>query len=117
LGVLAASVHGTPWIGYIGKNTGRAQKNIVVAEHPGVQGDIVLNFHVLPQVHPGGDHHILSDVAVFAQNGAGHDVREMPNFGARTQYCSFVYHRSGVHKDRISFHGFEDTLQLTTFGP
>ena len=48
LGVLTATIHRGTWVGYVGKNTGRAKENIVIADDPGVQTHIVLNLNIIP---------------------------------------------------------------------
>ena len=73
-GIIASSVDRTAWVDDIGEDAGGTEEDIVLAGDAGINGDVVLHFHVVAEDDLGGDDDILSEVTVFADDGAGHDV-------------------------------------------
>ena len=63
--ILILSCHSTARIDNIGENHGRSEENIILTNNPGINGNIILNLYMVAQFHPGRNHHILTQVAVF----------------------------------------------------
>ncbi len=63
--IFLPSFDGTSGIDHIGENHGGPQENIVFANHPGVDGNIVLDLYIVAKDHLGRYHHILSQVTIF----------------------------------------------------
>lgn len=80
-------VEGTPVhlrtrIADIGENAGRAEEDVIFNGCAGVDGDIVLNLHIVPNDHIIGHHCILAKNAILTNLGTGTDVGKMPNLSA-----------------------------------
>ena len=68
----------------VGEDTGGSEEDVVLANDPGVKGDIVLHFHVVAQHHLGRDNNVLTNVTVFTDYRTGHDMGKVPDFRAGT---------------------------------
>lgn len=88
--IFVSTVNLTAGIDDIGEDTGGTQETIVLNDHTGVDGDIVLDLDIIAEDHAGGDNHILAKVAVLTDLSAGHDVGEMPDLRARTNLGAFI---------------------------
>jgi hypothetical protein len=88
--VFVLTVYGAAWIDYIGEHHGWTQKNIIVACDAGVNGNVVLDFHIPSQHYFRRDDHILTDVTIFSDGAFGHDVRKVPDFSALSNLTSFI---------------------------
>jgi hypothetical protein len=95
-GIIAPSVDCAAGVDDIGEDAGGAEEDIVLAGDAGINGDVVLHFHIVAEHHLGGDDDVLSEVAVFADDGAGHDVGEVPDFCAFTDGAAGVDDGGGV---------------------
>ena len=93
-GIFASSDDCTSWVDDIGEDAGRAEEDIVLAGDAGINGDVVLHFHIVAEHYLGRDDDVLSEVAVFADHGAGHDVGEVPDF------CAFTDGAAGIEDGR-----------------
>src|SRR5262249_20580237 len=60
----------------------RAAENVVFQLDSGIDGNIVLDFHVVADTNAAGDVHVLPKITFFADLAIGHNVREVPDFGA-----------------------------------
>jgi len=58
----------------IGEDAGGTEEAIILDDDAGVDGDIVLNFDVIADEDTRGNDDILTEVAVFPNYRAGHDV-------------------------------------------
>lgn len=87
----------------IGEHHRRAEENIILAHHSGVNRHVVLHLHVPSQCHTGSNEHILTDVAALTQGAARHQVRKMPDFCARADVTARVNNSGGICKI-ILFH-------------
>lgn len=83
-GIFASSDDCASGVDDIGEDAGGAEEDIVLTGDTGINGDVVLHFHVVAEHDLGGDDDVLSEVTVFADDGAGHDVGEVPDFCAFT---------------------------------
>ena len=63
----------------------------------------------MANVHLIIDEYILPDITAFANNRRGHDMTEMPDFGAISNAGTGVHHRAGMDKKAI-FHYFFNLL-------
>jgi len=93
-GIFAPTVDCTAWVDDIGEDAGGAEEDIVLAGNASINGDVVLHFHVVAEYYLGGDDDVLSEVAVFANDGAVHDVGEVPDF------CAFTDGAAGIDDGR-----------------
>ena len=59
-------VNKTAGIGYVGKYTGRPQKNVVFANYSWIERNIVLDLHSISDLNARTDKYILSDIASLA---------------------------------------------------
>lgn len=77
-------------IGNIGQDAGRTEENVVLDGRTGVDGDVILDFYVIP------DDHVIRNVAVLAEDafrtdpGPALDVAEMPDLGAFANFNIIV---------------------------
>lgn len=89
-GIFASSDDSASWVDDIGEDAGGAEEDIVLAGNAGINGDVILHFHVVAEHDLGGDDDVLSEVTVFANDGTGHDVGEVPDF------CAFTDGTAGI---------------------
>jgi len=82
LSVFVLSADGGTRVDDVRKDHGRAKKNIVLTNHTSIDGNIVLDFAVTAEFDVGRDNHVLAYITVFTDLAAGHNVAEMPYFGA-----------------------------------
>jgi hypothetical protein len=73
-------------IDHVGKDHGRATKDIILQNNPGVDRDIILDLHVRAYSNARRDEYILAYVAALTDKAVFHHVTEMPYFrsGANT---------------------------------
>jgi len=90
LRILVAAVYRAARIGNIGKNAARPEEYIVVAGYAGIDADIVLHFNIVAEYNTGAYNHILAEIAVAADAAIGHDMGEMPDFGACAYFATFI---------------------------
>ena len=95
-GVFALAVDGRTRVDHIGKNHGGSQEDVVFANHTGIDAHVVLYLDIATEHHLRTDNDILADVAVFANDAVGHDVAEMPDFGAVADLAVVVDDGGGV---------------------
>ena len=95
-GIFALAVHGRAWVDDIGEDHRGAQEDIVFTDHTGVDAHVVLYLDVATEHHLRTDNDILADVAVFANDAVGHDVAEVPDFGAVADLAVVVNDGGGV---------------------
>ena len=95
-GIFASTVYRTAGVDDIGEDAGGAEEDIVLAGDAGIDGDVVLHFHVVAEYDLGGDDDVLSEVTVFADDCAGHDVGEVPDFCAFTDGAAGIDDGGGV---------------------
>ena len=88
-----------PGIGNIGQRAGRAKENIVLDHGAAINADIVLHFHIAPQLDTRTEHNILAEVAIFSNFRTSHDMTEVPDFGALTYFCRRVDDGGGVGEE------------------
>ena len=100
--VFGFSADGRSGIDDIGKYHRRAQKNIIFTTYPCVDRDIVLDFDIVTEDHIGGNHHILTDVAILSYFAIGHDMAEMPDFGPLAYFTALI--DIGRFVGKIKFH-------------
>ncbi len=88
--VLSTPVYGASRIVYVGEHHARAEKDIVFANHAGINAHIVLDFDIAAEHYVWADDDVLSEVAAGADFSALHHVAEMPDFCSRSDFCSWV---------------------------
>ena len=79
-----------PGVDDICENHAGATEDVVFQSDSFINGYVVLNLASIPDGHIRSDHHILPDVAGFANHAAVQDVREMPDFGPFADDAVFV---------------------------
>ncbi len=79
LAILVLTCDMTARVDDISKYYGGATENIIFQFNARINGNIILDLHVVSQTTLRGDNHVLPDVAVPANCAPGHNVREMPN--------------------------------------
>ena len=108
-GVLSPAVHGTPGIDDVGEHTAWTQENVIVAGDALVDADIVLHLDLVSEDHTGRNDHVLAQIAAITHLRALHDVGEMPNLGAFSNFAPRIHHRRFVSKE---FHRLKDSKFL-----
>src|SRR3954470_16214331 len=88
--ILPSSVHSTPGVGHVCKNTTRPQKNIILAYHPGVNRNIVLHFYIIAKHYLRTHYYILTQIAIFSNRAVAHYMAEMPYFGPLANVAALV---------------------------
>lgn len=88
--VLVTPVHRAAGIGNIRKDHGRAEKNIVFTNHPGIDGHVILHFYIIAQDDLRRDHHVLTNVATRSDATTRHEVREVPDPGTFPDFTTGV---------------------------
>ncbi len=97
-GHVAARVHD------VGEDHRRPAEYVVFQNAAGINRNIVLNFDVIADHHVRGNHHVLADVAVGADAGILHHMREMPDFRAWSNGARLIDVARFVHKIVLRFH-------------
>ena len=80
----------TSGIDDVRKNHRGAAKDVVLQGHSCVNGNVILDFHIVPNDHPGSDARILSDDAVLSDPALLEDVREMPDLCPGADLARFI---------------------------
>ena len=91
-------------VGDVGQDARGPEEDIIFNDGAGVDGDVVLNLDVVPDLHAVRDHGVLAENAAFADDCAGADVGEVPDLRACTDGGSVINNRGGV---RVEIHGRE----------
>lgn len=89
-GILASAVDTAAGIGNVSENHRGTEENVVTASNAGIDGDVVLNLHVVAKRDAAGYEDILTEIAAFTENTIGHDMAEMPNVSTFTNLAAFV---------------------------
>jgi hypothetical protein len=97
--VLAA--HCRAWVDDVGQHHRGAEENIVFANDPFVEGDVVLNLNVVADDHAVGDEYVLPQTTVFSYARTGHNVAEVPDFGVAPDLGAFVNEGRGMGEIRF----------------
>jgi hypothetical protein len=80
----------TAGIDHIGKNSRRAEKDIVFNNNSLVDGYIVLNLYPVTDYRIAIDINVLANIAIPAHFATGHQVTKMPDPGSITYFCGFI---------------------------
>jgi hypothetical protein len=82
----------------VGKAYPRTDKDIIVDRHPVPHHRLVFNGDPVANLRTGFKKSVITDIAIAADYGALHDVREGPYSGARANLLALA-ERIGVNKD------------------
>src|SRR2546430_15874613 len=64
---------------HVGEHAGRPAEHVVLEGDALVNRHVVLNLHVVADARAGHHHHVLPEAAALADDGAGHDVAKVPD--------------------------------------
>src|SRR5260370_28306286 len=78
------------WIDHIREDHGRPEEDIVLKLHPSIHGDIILNLYPVTNPDTRADNDVLTEITVASDPRAGHDMTEMPNLGANSNFTVTV---------------------------
>src|ERR1700693_3550194 len=79
LAVLMLAAHVAARIDHVRKDHGRSAEDIILQFYSGINGDVILDLHVVANFDAWADDNVLTKIAFLAQLRAAHDVREMPD--------------------------------------
>lgn len=70
------------WVDNVGEDHAGAEENPIFNDYAFVDGDVVLDFDLVTKCYIRANGTVLSHHALLSQNSAGHEVAEVPDFGA-----------------------------------
>src|SRR5437588_4605656 len=79
--ILVLARHVAAGVHHVGENARRPAEHIVLEGDALVDRHVVLDLHVVADARAGHDHDVLAEAAALADDGAGHDVAKMPDLG------------------------------------
>ena len=97
------ALHLAAWVGHVGEDAARTEKDIVFNDDAGVNRHVILNFDVRSNRNIAGNHGILTKDATFPNPGARADVSKVPDVCAITDVATIVDHGrrvSGIRHQR-----------------
>src|SRR6266498_4560665 len=82
--------NGTSGIDNIGEYAGRTKKNIILTCDACIKRDIVLHLYIIAQHYTRCYKYVLTNVAIFTDSAAAHNVRKMPDARALAYNSAFI---------------------------
>lgn len=77
-------------VNHVGEHHARSEKDIVFADHAGIDRHVVLHLAAAAQFDSRAHYDILPDIAIFANRAALHDVAEMPYRRTLADCAAFI---------------------------
>jgi hypothetical protein len=79
-------------IDYVSKHHRRAKEHVILTDHTGINGNIVLYLHIATQANLGRNNHILPEVATLPYPAVFHDMSEVPDPASFSNRTTLVYY-------------------------
>ena len=90
-------------IDHVCEHHGWTKKYIVLTNHTGVYGNVILHFYIIAQHNQRGHYYILTHVTVLTNFASGHNMRKVPDFSAGTNLAILINDCGFMRKIRFGF--------------